>query len=139
MKKEIEINDVYRTKDGYTAIVIATDLTGNFPILTICEKGKLRACRVFKKNGQHLNNIKSSGDLILEDKISIAVIDLSTASLDIYDVPCAFDSEQIEEFLREKGFHLSNCSWGEFQGEINDHRKEEHDEIVNLVTQNIKK
>jgi hypothetical protein len=53
---------------------------------------------------------------------SIAVIDLSVPSLDIYDVPKEYDSEEIEEFLREKGYHLSNCSWGVFQGEINDHR-----------------
>lgn len=53
---------------------------------------------------------------------AIAVIDLSTSSLCIYDVPEDYDSEQIEEFIYEEGHHLSNCSWGEFDGEINDYR-----------------
>lgn len=34
------------------------------------------------------------------------------------------DSEGIEEVLIEKGFHLSNCSWGVFDGIINDERDE---------------
>jgi len=54
--------------------------------------------------------------------ISIAVIDSSTVSLDIYDVPEDFNNEQIETFLEATGYHLSNCSWGVFEGEINDHR-----------------
>jgi len=56
-------------------------------------------------------------------KISIAVIDLSIPSLDIYKLPDDFTSEETETFLEATGHHLSNCSWGEFQGEINDHRK----------------
>ena len=55
---------------------------------------------------------------------AIAVIDLSCRGLFIYDVPKDFDIEQIEEFLHEKGGHLSNCSWGEFDGEIVDLREE---------------
>lgn len=54
---------------------------------------------------------------------AIAVIDHSVNSLFIYDVPEEFDSEQIEEFL-EENHHLSNCSWGEFDGIINDLREE---------------
>jgi hypothetical protein len=48
----------------------------------------------------------------------IAVIDSSTLGLFIYDVDKNFDSEQIEEFINKQGHHLSNCSWGEFEGEI---------------------
>lgn len=48
----------------------------------------------------------------------IAVIDSSTLGLFIYDVNKNFDSEQIEEFISEQRHNLSNCSWGEFDGEI---------------------
>jgi len=53
---------------------------------------------------------------------AIAVIDLSTLALCIYDVNDDMDSEEIEEFIHGQGHHLSNCSWGEFDGEINDYR-----------------
>ena len=57
------------------------------------------------------------------EKVSIAVLDLSIPSLDIYDVPEEFDSEQTEAFLEATGHHMSNCSWGVFEGEINDNRE----------------
>lgn len=53
---------------------------------------------------------------------SIAVIDLSIPALFLYDVPEDYDNEQIEEFLYKQGRHLSNCSWGEFKGNIIDLR-----------------
>lgn len=55
---------------------------------------------------------------------AIAIIDLSTCSLDIIDVDDELDSEQIEDVLIKKGYHLSNCSWGAFDGNINDLRNE---------------
>lgn len=57
-----------------------------------------------------------------EEQQAIAVIDLSFSTLTILNVPDNLDGEQIEEVLREKGFHLSNCSWGAFDGEIRDER-----------------
>lgn len=54
--------------------------------------------------------------------IAIAVIDLSISGLFIYDVPEDFDSEQIEDFINSQGHHLSNCSWGCFDGDITDLR-----------------
>lgn len=55
---------------------------------------------------------------------AIAVLDHSINALFIYDVPKEFDVEQMEEFLHEQGRHLSNCSWGEFDGTITDLRNE---------------
>lgn len=55
----------------------------------------------------------------------IAVIDSSTTGLFLYSVPKEFDSEEIEIFINNKGHHLSNCSWGEFDGEIVDLRDEQ--------------
>jgi len=56
---------------------------------------------------------------------AIAVIDQSTSGLFIYDVESGLNHEQTEEFISEQGHHLSNCSWGEFDGSINDLRNEE--------------
>ncbi len=54
---------------------------------------------------------------------AIAVIDLGIdGGLFIYDVPEKFEHEQIEEFLMEQGHKMSVCSWGEFDGNINDAR-----------------
>jgi len=50
----------------------------------------------------------------------IAVIDHSVNGLFIYSVDENFNEEKIEEFLTEQGRHISNCSWGEFDGEIID-------------------
>lgn len=58
------------------------------------------------------------------EKQAIAIIDLSNTSLTIIDVDDKLNSEEIEEILIEKGFHLSNCSWGAFDGIINDERDE---------------
>ena len=59
-----------------------------------------------------------------EEKEAIAIIDLSFGTLTILEVPTNLDSEQTEELLREKGFDLSNCSWGAFDGEIRDERND---------------
>ena len=56
--------------------------------------------------------------------VPIAVIDLSIKGLFIYDIDSNWDDETIEEFLIEQGRHLSNCSWGVFDGEIVDLRNE---------------
>jgi len=54
---------------------------------------------------------------------SIAVIDLSIPSLTIYDVDENWSCEEIEEHLyTDRGHNLGNCSWGVFEGEINDTR-----------------
>jgi len=55
---------------------------------------------------------------------AIAVIDLAISGLYIYNVPKDFDSEQTEDFIHSQGHHLSNCSWGEFNGEIVDLRND---------------
>jgi hypothetical protein len=57
-----------------------------------------------------------------EEQVAIAIIDMSTSTLTILDVPAKWDCEETEEFLDENGYHLSNCSWGEFDGEIHDDR-----------------
>ena len=57
-----------------------------------------------------------------EGKQAIAVIDLSNANLSIHNVPISWDSEQIKDHLNDLNYHLSDCSWGAFDGEINDER-----------------
>ena len=59
----------------------------------------------------------------MEEYKVIAVIDLSNTSLHIYDINPKWDNERIENFLEQQGHHLSNCSWGEFDGIIIDHRE----------------
>ncbi len=57
--------------------------------------------------------------------IAIAIIDLSTGTLHIYDVPESFNSEQTEAYIEKKLDHrIKNISWGQFDGEINDHRND---------------
>ena len=56
---------------------------------------------------------------------AIAIIDLSTFTLNVIDVPDYYESEEIEEELTNRGFDLSNCSWGAFDGVINDLRGED--------------
>ena len=56
---------------------------------------------------------------------AIAIIDLSTSTLTIIDVPDHWDSERTEEHLTDQGFSLTNCSWGEFDGDIHDQRGED--------------
>lgn len=46
-----------------------------------------------------------------EEVQAIAVIDLSTSTLHIHKVPAKWDSEETEDWLSEKGYHISNCSW----------------------------
>lgn len=48
----------------------------------------------------------------------VAVIDLSVPSLTICDIPEGLDHEAIEWLLETKGFKMSECSWGEFEGDI---------------------
>jgi len=55
---------------------------------------------------------------------AIAVIDLSTCGLFIYNVPKEYDSEATEEFITSQGHHLINCSWGAFDGDIVDLRED---------------
>lgn len=50
----------------------------------------------------------------------IAVIDHSMNGLFIYNVNEKLTSEEIECFLRQQGRNISDCSWGEFDGEIID-------------------
>ena len=57
-----------------------------------------------------------------KEQVAIAVIDLSVTTLTIYDVPAIWDSEEVEGFLQEKGYRMSQISWGEFDGTINDER-----------------
>ena len=57
-----------------------------------------------------------------EKQVAVAIIDLSTSTLHIMDVPDKLDGQETEEFLEENGFKMSNCSWGEFDGEIDDQR-----------------
>jgi len=54
----------------------------------------------------------------------IVVCDSSTLKVAIYDVFEEWESEDIENFLVGKGHHLSNCNWAEFDGEVDDTRKE---------------
>lgn len=53
---------------------------------------------------------------------AVAIIDMSNSSLTIIDVPTCMDSEETELYLDAQGFHLSNCSWGVFDGVIHDER-----------------
>lgn len=59
-------------------------------------------------------------------KQAIAVIDLSNSTLSVHDVDSSLDSEGIEDALRELGYHLSNCSWGAFDGVVLDYREHTH-------------
>jgi len=56
--------------------------------------------------------------------VTIAVIDQSINALFIYDIDSDWNNEETEEFLISQGRHLSNCSWGLFDGEITDLRGE---------------
>lgn len=54
----------------------------------------------------------------------IAVIDLSYPSLFLYSIGEDWDNEEIENFIYSQGHKLSNCSWGVFDGEIQDLRND---------------
>ena len=69
-----------------------------------------------------LDKLREHCLLVEVPQVAIAVIDMSTLTLHIHNTPERWDSEETEEFLRESGYHLSNCSWGEFDGEIHDER-----------------
>jgi hypothetical protein len=56
--------------------------------------------------------------------VPIAVIDQSVNGLFLYDIDSNWDSEKIEEFINSQGHHLSNCSWGVFDGQTIDLRNE---------------
>jgi hypothetical protein len=60
--------------------------------------------------------------MAIEQQEAIAIIDMSTSTLHIHNVPKKWDGQQTEEWLTEQGYHLSNCSWGAFDGKINDER-----------------
>ena len=59
----------------------------------------------------------------MEEYKAIAVIDSSVGTLTIYDMPKAWDSETIEVEIIKLGHRLSQVSWGEFDGTINDRRE----------------
>lgn len=56
-------------------------------------------------------------------KQALAVIDQSVNGLFIYDIEPGLCNEEIEEVIASNGHHLSNCSWGEFDGKIEDQRE----------------
>ena len=55
---------------------------------------------------------------------ALAVIDQSVNGLFIYDIEEGLSNDEIETFIHSKGHHLSNCEWGEFDGQIEDQRNE---------------
>ena len=57
-------------------------------------------------------------------KVTIAVLDLEMASLDIYDVLDEFTPEETESFIEATGH--SSYIWGVFEGDIKDHRHEKN-------------
>lgn len=65
-----------------------------------------------------LNDANFEGMEVVTPTRKIAVIDSSVNGLFIYDIPKDFNTESIEEFMHQQGRHLSNCNWGEFDGEI---------------------
>lgn len=56
--------------------------------------------------------------------VDIAVIDSSTLGLFLYHVDSDWTDEQVEDFIHSQGHHLSNCSWGVFDGEVTDLRED---------------
>ena len=54
--------------------------------------------------------------------VPLAVIDQSVNALFIYDIDSDWNNDETEAFLVSQGRHLSNCSWGVFDGEITDLR-----------------
>lgn len=56
--------------------------------------------------------------------VPIAVIDQSINGLFLYDIDSDWNDEEIENFITSQGRHLSNCSWGIFDGKIVDLRNE---------------
>lgn len=57
----------------------------------------------------------------------IAVIDQSVSGLFLYTVEEHWDSVETEEFIHSQGHHISNCSWGVFDGQIVDLRDDNKD------------
>ena len=65
--------------------------------------------------------------MAVEKMIKIAVIDQSVSTLTICKIPKDLQHEDVEWLLESKGFKMTNCSWGEFQGDIiHDDNEEEH-------------
>ena len=56
--------------------------------------------------------------------VAVAVIDLSVGGLSIYDIPDGLSSEDAEDVLIAKGHKMSQCSWGYFDGKIEDNRSD---------------
>lgn len=58
----------------------------------------------------------------IEETKKVAVIDSSVNGLFIYSIPVEMqeDSEDFEYFLHQNGRKAENCTWGGFDGEIND-------------------
>jgi len=59
---------------------------------------------------------------------SIAVIDHTLHALFIYDLPENWNPAKIETLLNENGHRLMNCSWGAFDGKIEDQRESKKNE-----------
>jgi len=64
--------------------------------------------------------------------VPIAVIDSSVKGLFIYDVDSDWNDEQIEHFINTQGRRPSECSWGVFDGDIDDFRGEKLIEYVTV-------
>lgn len=64
-----------------------------------------------------------------EEFVAVALIDLSVCGLYIYDVPKELDHEETEEWLGCQGHHMSDCSWGVFDGDITDLRGDNGTEV----------
>lgn len=58
----------------------------------------------------------------MKDKTPIMVIDHTVSECFIYDMDSDLLSEDIESKLIAQGHHLSSCSWGQYNGIINDKR-----------------
>lgn len=56
--------------------------------------------------------------------VAVAVIDMSVGGLSIYDLPDGLSSEEAEDILIKKGHKMSCCSWGYFDGKIEDNRND---------------
>ena len=60
----------------------------------------------------------------INEKVAVAVIDRSVSSLFVYDVPeyITRDESLLDDYLTKNGRKTSQCSWGVFDGNIEDLR-----------------
>ena len=118
----VQYNDCYgngrdKTIEGYVSSVAEFDTWLN-------DRNKKRIDEGESKEHAEEFDVFKIESLTIDEGIfsAIAVIDLSTTTLHIHEVPEYWNSEETEEFLQEKGYKLSEVSWGEFDGTINDER-----------------